>query len=374
MFVLQSGTASQATDAAEPALRTRRRIRHDYVLPEELFTTALEREFKRADRFDESFALLLISLNGLSRADAWAEVIEVLTATKLDTDIVGWLTRENAVGLIRPLINQPPAEAAAALSLTVQQELARVLSDDTAASCSIRLEVFSQRREGTLPEVLQPKSRRERMTEVAADVSKRMLDIVGSLILLALLSPVFLIVSALIRFTSEGPILFRQTRVGRNGRPFTMLKFRTMYVNADESIHQKYVTQFIQTGAAADSGSNVFKIVNDPRITPIGHFLRRSSLDELPQFWNVLRGDMSLVGPRPPLPYEVERYKRWHRRRLFEAKPGITGLWQVTARSRTTFDEMVRLDLRYARKSSLWTDIRILLATPRAVLSGKGAH
>ena len=109
-------------------------------------------------------------------------------------------------------------------------------------------------------------------------------------------------------------------------------------------------------------------------MTPIGDFLRRSSLDELPQFWNVLRGEMSLVGPRPPLPYEVARYKRWHRRRVLEAKPGITGLWQVTGRSRTTFDEMVRLDLRYARSHSVWTDLNILLATPRAVLSGKGAR
>ena len=118
----------------------------------------------------------------------------------------------------------------------------------------------------------------------------------------------------------------------------------------------------------------MFKIVDDPRVTPLGHFLRRSSLDEFPQFWNVLTGEMSLVGPRPPLPYEVARYKRWHRRRLLEAKPGITGLWQVTGRSRTTFDEMVRLDLRYARNYSVWTDVKILLATPRAVLSGKGAH
>jgi lipopolysaccharide/colanic/teichoic acid biosynthesis glycosyltransferase len=118
----------------------------------------------------------------------------------------------------------------------------------------------------------------------------------------------------------------------------------------------------------------VFKLVNDPRVTSVGHFLRRSSLDELPQFLNVLRGDMSLVGPRPPVPYEVERYKSWHVRRLYEAKPGITGLWQVKGRSRTTFDEMVRLDLQYARKRSLWEDIKILLATPRAVVSGKGAH
>ena len=138
-------------------------------------------------------------------------------------------------------------------------------------------------------------------------------------------------------------------------------------------IHQQYVEKFIQSGATSESGKNVvFKIVDDPRVTPIGHFLRRSSLDEFPQFWNVLKGEMSLVGPRPPLPYEVARYKRWHRRRVLEAKPGITGLWQVTGRSRTTFDEMVRLDLRYARNYSVWTDLKILLATPRAVLSGKG--
>jgi lipopolysaccharide/colanic/teichoic acid biosynthesis glycosyltransferase len=109
-------------------------------------------------------------------------------------------------------------------------------------------------------------------------------------------------------------------------------------------------------------------------VTTVGAFLRRSSLDEIPQFWNVLRGDMSLVGPRPPLPYEVRCYKPWHRRRVFDAKPGITGLWQVTGRSRTTFDEMVRLDIRYARTHSLWGDLKILLATPRAVISGSGAH
>ena len=113
--------------------------------------------------------------------------------------------------------------------------------------------------------------------------------------------------------------------------------------------------------------------VNDPRVTPIGSFLRKTSLDELPQLWNVLCGEMSLVGPRPPLSYEVQQYKPWHYRRVIEAKPGITGLWQVTGRSRTTFDDMVRLDLRYARTHSVWTDVKILLATPRAVFSGKGA-
>jgi lipopolysaccharide/colanic/teichoic acid biosynthesis glycosyltransferase len=163
--------------------------------------------------------------------------------------------------------------------------------------------------------------------------------------------------------------------VGKDGRPFFMVKFRTMLVNFDPRIHQQYVESFITARDEPQAGAKVVrKIVNDPRVTRIGHFLRRSSLDELPQFWNVLKGEMSLVGPRPALAYEVARYKPWHRRRVLEAKPGITGLWQVNGRSRTTFDEMVRLDLHYARTYSVWTDLKILLATPRAVLSGKGAH
>jgi lipopolysaccharide/colanic/teichoic acid biosynthesis glycosyltransferase len=199
---------------------------------------------------------------------------------------------------------------------------------------------------------------------------------------------VFLVIAALIKWTSKGPVFFRQERVGQHAKPFTMLKFRTMRVDAGHELHQQYVSQFIQNGHAKTAESRaaepkpasestsqpVFMIVNDPRVTPLGHFLRRSSLDELPQFWNVLIGEMSLVGPRPPLPYEVKVYKRWHRRRLFVAKPGITGLWQVTGRSRTTFDEMVRLDIRYAKNPSVWTDVKILLATPRAVISGNGAH
>jgi len=227
-----------------------------------------------------------------------------------------------------------------------------------------------------IPPVLFDAGDRRRMPrEAPRDVAKRMLDIAGSTAFLIAFSPVFLFVSALVKLTSAGPVFFRQQRVGEAGQPFLMLKFRTMHVNADHRLHQQYVENFIQSTGASESGKNVvFKIVDDPRVTPLGHFLRRSSLDEFPQFWNVLTGEMSLVGPRPPLPYEVARYKGWHRRRLLEAKPGITGLWQVTGRSRTTFDEMVRLDLRYAKSYSVWTDLKILLATPRAVISGKGAH
>jgi len=158
-------------------------------------------------------------------------------------------------------------------------------------------------------------------------------------------------------------------------KPFTMFKFRTMYLNVDHKLHHKFVSSFIKaSGQVNEPGKNgFFKLTNDPRVTPVGRILRKTSLDELPQLWNVLRGDMSLVGPRPPLQYELEQYRPWHRRRVLEAKPGITGLWQVAGRSRTTFDEMVRLDLRYARTRSLWTDIKILLATPAAVISAKGA-
>jgi lipopolysaccharide/colanic/teichoic acid biosynthesis glycosyltransferase len=286
---------------------------------------------------------------------------------------VGWLEQDASIGVIRPLVHLDPQEAAAGLATTVQRELARSLRGGSLASCSIRLEIYSASRKSLTP--VRPQTGSQRVHEAVRNASKRALDIAGSLALLTALSPVFLLITGVIKLTSKGPVLFKQPRVGQGGKPFTMLKFRTMHVGADPAIHQQYVTQFIQSGAAAKPGSgDVFKLVDDPRVTPFGHFLRRSSLDELPQFWNVLRGDMSLVGPRPPLAYEVERYKRWHLRRLWEAKPGITGLWQVKGRSRTTFDDMVRLDLRYAKKHSVWTDIKILLATPRAVISGKGAR
>jgi lipopolysaccharide/colanic/teichoic acid biosynthesis glycosyltransferase len=150
-----------------------------------------------------------------------------------------------------------------------------------------------------------------------------------------------------------------------------------MSFQSDPKIHREYVRQLILAKAADPHGDNpggVYKLKNDPRVTKIGKFLRKSSLDELPQFFNVLKGDMSLVGPRPPIPYEVESYDIWHRRRFLETKPGITGLWQVEGRSRVKFDDMVRLDLKYARIWSPWLDIKILLRTPKAVLRGDGAY
>jgi lipopolysaccharide/colanic/teichoic acid biosynthesis glycosyltransferase len=205
---------------------------------------------------------------------------------------------------------------------------------------------------------------------------KRLLDVVGSLVAMFVCLPVFIVIAMAIKLTSKGPVFFRQVRLGQYGKKFTFLKFRSMHVNNDSSVHEKYVKQFIAGSASQHSAGGtekIYKLAADRRVTPIGRLLRKSSLDELPQFLNVLKGDMSLVGPRPPVMYEYESYGVWHRQRLSAVKPGITGLWQVNGRSRVTFDEMVRLDIRYARSWSLWLDLKILLLTPRAVLSGIGA-
>jgi len=207
---------------------------------------------------------------------------------------------------------------------------------------------------------------------------KRMIDIAGSALVLVVCAPLFLAIAIAIKISSPGPVLYRQKRMGQFGLPFVFLKFRSMYINNDACAHQKYVRELIagqaERQASHGNGEGVYKLTRDARVTFVGNFLRRTSLDELPQFLNVFKGEMSLVGPRPPIDYEMKAYGFWHRRRLLEAKPGITGLWQVNGRSRVNFDDMVRLDLKYARTWSPWLDIRILMRTPRAVVSGDGAY
>jgi lipopolysaccharide/colanic/teichoic acid biosynthesis glycosyltransferase len=200
---------------------------------------------------------------------------------------------------------------------------------------------------------------------------KRAIDIAGSLLALIVCAPVLFAIAVLIKLTSPGPVLFRQIRLGQYGKRISFLKFRSMYSMNNDGIHQEYMKRYI-SGSADCAHGCVYKIKNDPRVTPLGRLLRRTSLDEFPQFFNVLLGDMSLVGPRPPIPYEFDAYDEWHKRRLL-VKPGITGLWQVRGRSLTTFDEMVRMDLDYADSWSPWVDLKLLFQTPRAVLSGRGA-
>jgi len=204
---------------------------------------------------------------------------------------------------------------------------------------------------------------------------KRAFDTVVATILLIILSPLFLLIALAIKVDSPGPAVYRQQRIGENGRPFTMFKFRSMHQGADPSAHRAYVTTLIERNLSPEQlgdGRSSLKEPDDPRVTRMGRIIRKMSLDELPQLFNVLRGEMSLVGPRPALDYEVAVYRDWHHRRL-RALPGITGLWQVEGRNRVSFDEMVRLDLQYIEHQSLRYDIKILLQTPWTMLSGHGA-
>jgi len=198
---------------------------------------------------------------------------------------------------------------------------------------------------------------------------KRTMDIIGAILGLILFAPLMLFISLLIKMVSQGPILFKQERVGFGGELFQFLKFRTMKVNADTTKHQQYYADLIKCSSSKDNSEKCMTKLDDSNtdIIPFGKILRNTCLDELPQLINVLRGDMSLIGPRPPIFYEVEKYLRWHNGR-FDSVPGMTGLWQVSGKNRLTFNEMIRLDVQYSRRLSFWLDIKILLMTPAAVI------
>jgi lipopolysaccharide/colanic/teichoic acid biosynthesis glycosyltransferase len=354
------------------------------IISEELFRGVLTKERKRADRLNQPLVLLIVSLADRGCAPSpsiWATVIEALTAVTRETDLLGWFEERIAVGVILPEVSEVDAVTMSELEARLCGELLTRSNPATVERLTVRVHVHSDVRRmaagAGLPAAVSDFPDRPARDPRATvyDAIKRGLDVIGSLALLIILTPLLLLIAAAVKLKSSGPVFFEQERVGQQMKPFKMLKFRTMHTGADSKIHHEYVTQFINSRARAQAGADagLFKIAHDPRVTPIGRFLRQTSLDELPQLVNVLRGDMSLVGPRPPLKYELDQYKPWHCHRVLDAKPGITGLWQVTGRSRTTFDDMVRLDLRYARSHSIWNDIKILLATPGAVLSGKGA-
>ncbi len=344
------------------------------VLGERLFKDALVRERKRADRLATPFAVLVVDRSHQATDDgAWAPIMRAAAAARRDVDAVGWLEQDAVLALVLPEAIEAGRAQGAAPPAPPDRLAPRSRRRPRRSRCASTATASRPSAGGPdLPPVdLLLDAFVPAPTRPASDAAKRALDVLGSAVLLAVFAPVMLAAYLAVRWTSPGPALFRQTRIGRRGQPFTMLKFRSMRVDAGHAIHNDYVTWFItKSGQEPRNGDEVFKLTRDPRITTVGHWLRKSSLDELPQFWNVLRGDMSLVGPRPPLPFEVDKYQPWHRRRVLEAKPGLTGLWQVNGRSRTTFDEMVRMDLAYVRTRSLWADLRILAATPLAMFKG----
>lgn len=359
---------------------------HPMLLDEPNFKQTVMLERKRADRSGLAMALLLITIPRSSgeqeRADG-VVLANILSTVTSELDILGWFEPSCIIGLIVPEIDPADlADTCDRLANTVRSTIAIQVGEEMAQHLSLRWRVYpesalltSEEQMSSMHLLVYPEFSAQEPAIMHFQTIKRGMDIVLSALLVTLLLPVFALIAIFVKLSSPGPILFRQVRVGHLMKPFTMYKFRTMYAEADHQVHHDYVSWFITASDKAQSQQkpSVFKLTDDARITPIGRFLRRTSLDELPQLWNVLIGDMSLVGPRPPLSYELQQYKPWHRGRVLQAKPGITGLWQVKGRSRTTFDEMVRLDLRYARTMSLWSDIRILLATPVAMITGKGA-
>lgn len=369
-----------ATHATEDRETTRM-----IILDEEVFKQAITRERKRAERSGMAMVLLLLDLSNRSSKQGTAEeavITNALSVVISEFDILGWVEPPSVIGLIVPEVD--PADVTSTgdrLERTCQSAIRLQGERELAQTLSVRLLVYPEPSASDETQVspMQPLLYPELLGNVPLATNfqtlKRGMDIVVSALLLLLLLPVFVVIAVLVKLSSAGPVFFKQTRVGHFMTPFTMYKFRSMYARAGHQAHQDYVSWFITASdqKQPQQKPDVFKLTNDTRITPVGRILRRTSLDELPQLWNVLIGDMSLVGPRPPLPYELNQYKPWHRGRVLEAKPGVTGLWQVVGRSRTTFDEMVRLDLRYAKTKSLWTDIKIMLATPKAVISGKGA-
>jgi lipopolysaccharide/colanic/teichoic acid biosynthesis glycosyltransferase len=356
------------------------------LLQEQIFHSMLTLERRRAERSRNSFVLMLLDAGAFAGTETsdhlMSQVASVLLKSTRETDLVGWYKNGRVLGVIftetSPEFKNSITEI---LRSKVMNALHDELSREAISNLVVTVHLFPESQDGDGGKPIADSSLYPDLTQGNPTglplLVKRVTDIVGSAALLVLASPLLIVVAVAIKLTSKGPVIFQQDRLGQFGARFKCLKFRTMYTDNDPKIHEEYCQRFIAGRADGESASGkppVYKITNDPRVTSIGKFLRKTSLDEVPQFWNVLSGKMSLVGPRPPVPYEYAVYDVWHRRRVLEVKPGVTGLWQVSGRSRTSFDDMVRLDLRYSQSWSLLLDLKILVATPRAVLGGEGAY
>jgi lipopolysaccharide/colanic/teichoic acid biosynthesis glycosyltransferase len=355
--------------------RPRFRARFSDALPRNEFLRDLQREQRRAERCQAALSLAIYRVGVATAQDAEDadRLLEALHGAKRETDILGHVdddliavlcpdTDEQGIqGFMRKIEGVANGLPFLGIAATYPDDFFDNLANGT-------------RTQPALEPFLVADNVEDRPVGYAL---KRYLDVAGALLALCLLAPLMLIVAAVIWCTSAGPVIFRQTRLGKAGIPFTFYKFRSMVANADDGIHREFVEKLIkgvQTGdEAARDAAAPYKLHADPRVTRVGRFIRKTSIDELPQLFNVLKGDMSLVGPRPPLPYEAAQYQSWHLRRVLAIKPGITGLWQVEGRSKVTFDEMVRMDLRYLRESSLMLDIKLLLKTVLVVLRCQGA-
>ena len=367
------------------------------------FLVRLREERERTKRNGSAFSLLVVDVEGISTAlngksggsarPHQKKLVEWLARKSRKTDTKGWFDLKR-VGILMPDTKNSGASK-------FKDKIYSQLREDWPGAEKVNLEKFiwvstfpddSSNGNGTTLNQGDGGDNRSNLEDntIYADILsrnlfsslkrlvKRIFDIAGAIFGIVIASPLMLIITICIKLSSPGPALFRQERIGLLGRRFTFLKFRSMTADADQAVHESYITDLINgQHSKMNRGTEaqpLYKINDDPRVTRLGHILRKTSLDELPQLFNILKGDMSLVGPRPPIPYEVEKYRLWHSSRVFEVKPGLTGLWQVSGRSQTSFDDMVRLDLQYADNWSMWLDIKIILKTFRAVLSTAGAY
>jgi lipopolysaccharide/colanic/teichoic acid biosynthesis glycosyltransferase len=353
------------------------------------FHALLARERGRADRNGNRFSLIIFKTANLPPGVAIQRRLQLSLGSRLrDTDEFGWYDDQH-LGAIIPYASGQSARRIAEgicrnMSLPSNNETFVVYTYpenwfvDQRSDLSLELDLFAQTAPSTSKQSAEsPVGSRPNGMESQQEgtgykailyrplpIWKRSLDLAASLTTLIMLFPLFLFAVILIKLVSPGPILFRQERIGYMGRAFTLFKFRTMEVSSDNSTHVRYMRKLI----VKDSESlPMKKLENSPSIIPYGRLLRASCIDELPQLFNVLRGEMSMVGPRPCLPYEADEYQRWHARR-FDSVPGMTGLWQVKGKNRTTFKEMIRLDINYTQNLSLWLDLKIILLTPVAII------
>lgn len=358
----------------------------DYACYEEdFFLEFLVFERRRSERSGRPFLVMTLDFTGIrnveSRRESVMWAMKTLSVLTRDTDIKGWYKNSAILGVIFTEMNSLETET---LQNKIYRSLHASLSEEQLNVIRISFHRFPDEGKpnkpgGPVTFTFYPDYPKKERSRKNALKMKRIMDVIGSITGILIFSPFFLLIPLCIKLTSRGPVLFRQVRIGQYEKRFIFLKFRSMFVNTDQEVHKEFVYNLIanknfgETGDTA-GGKKIYKITKDSRVTSTGKIIRKTSLDELPQFFNVLKGEMSLVGPRPPIPYELETYDSWHRRRVLEVKPGITGLWQVSGRSSISFDEMVRLDLQYATSWSLWQDIKILVKTPWVMVAAKGAY
>ncbi|MBN2323612.1 MAG: sugar transferase [Spirochaetes bacterium] len=335
------------------------------ICDEDVFKVILQRERSRTDRNGHELSLILFDFSEEESLKSVNVLIRVLKSRARSIDRFGWYNNDT-IGIILP--NTPYKGGMKCAHDLYKNIITRKVSPPNFRVYSYpskwmekdyrRIDTNGKRDKKEYVEGI------EQLFIRQLPVWKRTVDIGGSIVALILFSPFFVMIPVLIKVVSKGPVFFKQDRVGQGGRLFTFLKFRTMKANIETTAHQDYLNELIQT----DKPMTKLDKHNDPRIIPLGKFIRKASIDELPQLINVLKGDMSLVGPRPCLPYEAKEYLKWHKYR-FDIKPGMTGRWQVSGKNRLTFKEMIRLDIMYAKKLSLWIDLWILVMTIPTVIS-----